>query len=244
MHLWWGWGGELLLDSASMRSSDLSDSNNRIKNTNTNWIQSIFKPAYFGRLPLCWQYEYSSIQIGVFGILYSSICTNRSIAAHKYKLNSKHSQTCILRSTSSMLTEAKSAERSIPALFTKTSRPATYISLNTNTNTNTNTKNNDDSSTKTFKSAKCYHLSLIQMKDNLPVATQFQQLLERRPESLVSFVCHRVRANSWIKNALRKPTCSKARSKVNVTTWEAPAFLHLNNMKCQWQKVYFHLTHN
>ena len=94
MHLWWGWGGELLLDSASMRSSDLSDSNNRIKNTNTNWIQSIFKPAYFGRLPLCWQYEYSSIQIGVFGILYSSICTNMSIAAHKYKLNSNHSQTC------------------------------------------------------------------------------------------------------------------------------------------------------
>ena len=122
MHLWWGWGGELLLDSASMRSSDLSDSNNRIKNTNTNWIQSIFKPAYFGRLPLCWQYEYSSIQIGVlqhtntswiqsilkpayFGRLppcwqyeYSSIQiwvlkhTTMSIAAYKYEYSSTQIQ--------------------------------------------------------------------------------------------------------------------------------------------------------
>ena len=50
--------------------------------------------------------------------------TENTIPNTNRNSNTTVSETCMLWSTSSMLTEAKSAEMRIPALFTKTSKPA------------------------------------------------------------------------------------------------------------------------
>ena len=76
----------------------------------------------------------------------------------KWTRAQNHFQTCILRSTSSMLTEAKSAEMRIPALFTKTSRPATFQAKY---------QTNDDF-IEISRSEKCFQISLISYERRPP----------------------------------------------------------------------------
>ena len=120
----------------------------------------------------------------------------------------------MLLSTSSMLTERKSGDNRIPALFTRTSKPFKSSSLSQQQNWKLTSK-------MWHSFTYCLYTSL--QKD---WATTIEN---KTIWQLVSFEIFQLLA-----------TCSKARSRTKVSTLEAPASLHLDNT---WIAPGTHLQH-